>query len=120
MKLTVLIPYNRDRGWLQQAIDSVKNQSVPVDLILAHSDGTCADNLVKLKDKHLEKVAEVCLKFVECSDRNRNNMFFKHKNTDSFELNPGNLIYNELFFFIMLNILQYSISKSVTLIFGEN
>ncbi len=51
MKLTVLIPYNRDRGWLQQAIDSVKNQSVPVDLILAHSDGTCADNLVKGLDQ---------------------------------------------------------------------
>lgn len=44
-RLTVIIPYNKDRGFLQEAIDSVNAQTVPVKLILAHSEGTCAENL---------------------------------------------------------------------------
>ena len=44
-KITVVIPYNKDRGYLQQAIDSVHSQTLPVKLILQHGDYSCAKNL---------------------------------------------------------------------------
>jgi GT2 family glycosyltransferase len=44
-KLTVIIPYNKDRGFLSKAIESVQSQTVEVDLILSHSPATCAVNL---------------------------------------------------------------------------
>jgi GT2 family glycosyltransferase len=44
-KLTVIIPYNKDRGFLSKAIESVQSQTVEVDLILSHSPDTCAVNL---------------------------------------------------------------------------
>ena len=46
-QLSIIIPYNRDRGYLSQAIKSVERQSAHVKLILAKGDGTCAENLQK-------------------------------------------------------------------------
>lgn len=46
-KVTVIIPYSKDRGWLELAIQSVYAQSYPgkIELILSESDGNVAYNL---------------------------------------------------------------------------
>ena len=43
-KVTIIIPYNRDRGYLQDAIDSVPKD---VQLILSKGDGTWPENFNK-------------------------------------------------------------------------
>ncbi len=43
-KVTIIIPYNRDRGYLQEAIDSVPKD---VQLILSKGDGTWPENFNK-------------------------------------------------------------------------
>lgn len=48
-KVSVIIPYNRDRGWLQDAIDSVHNQIYDgeIELILSKSNANKSTNLNK-------------------------------------------------------------------------
>lgn len=48
---TVIIPYNKDRGYLNEAIASVNAQTVKCKLILSHADATCAVNLKNGLDK---------------------------------------------------------------------
>jgi GT2 family glycosyltransferase len=43
-KVTVIIPYNKDRGWLQQAIDSIPKG---VQVILSKGDGSWTQNFNK-------------------------------------------------------------------------
>lgn len=50
-RLTIIIPYNVDRGYLEKALDSVNRQSVPVKLILQQGDKTCAENLADALEK---------------------------------------------------------------------
>jgi len=50
-KVSIIIPYHKDRGYLNQAIESVKAQSYECELILSHSNGTCAINLANGLDK---------------------------------------------------------------------
>ena len=39
IKVSVIIPYNKDRGWLNEAIESVNNQTHKnIELILSQSD----------------------------------------------------------------------------------
>lgn len=45
MNTTIIIPYNRDRGYLSEAIASVKAQTRPCELVLSHSPASCAVNL---------------------------------------------------------------------------
>lgn len=47
MKVSVIIPYNIDRGYLKYAIQSVKDQTYPfIELIMANQPGyTCAQNI---------------------------------------------------------------------------
>lgn len=45
MDVSVIIPYNIDRGFLSDAVASVFRQTIPVKLIQAYSPGTCAKNL---------------------------------------------------------------------------
>jgi hypothetical protein len=47
-KATVIIPYNRDRGWLQQAINSVPDD---VQLILSQGEGNWPENFNKVFDQ---------------------------------------------------------------------
>jgi len=42
--VTVIIPYNKDRGFLNEAIQSVKNQTIKCKLILSHSDKNLSYN----------------------------------------------------------------------------
>ncbi len=45
MKVSVIIPYNKDRGYLKRAIESVENQTYKdIELILSESPGNCAVN----------------------------------------------------------------------------
>lgn len=50
-RLTIIIPYNVDRGYLEKALDSVNKQSVSVKLILQQGDKTCAENLADALEK---------------------------------------------------------------------
>lgn len=47
-KVTVIIPYNKDRGWLQDAVDSVPKE---VQLILSKGDGNWPENFNKVLDQ---------------------------------------------------------------------
>jgi len=47
-KVTVIIPYNRDRGWLQQAKDSIPKG---VQTILSKGDGNWPENFNKVLDQ---------------------------------------------------------------------
>lgn len=45
MKVSVIIPYDRDRGYLKRAIKSVKDQTYEdIELILSEGPGNCAVN----------------------------------------------------------------------------
>ena len=46
-KVTIIIPYNKDRGWLNEAIESVNNQTYrgEIELILSQSDNGVSYNL---------------------------------------------------------------------------
>src|SRR5690606_22797296 len=46
-KVSVIIPYNKDRGWLNEAIESVENQTYKgeVELILSQSDNRVGYNI---------------------------------------------------------------------------
>ena len=45
-KVTVIIPYREDRGFLKQAIESVKKQTYPnIELIIAHGDKSVSENI---------------------------------------------------------------------------
>jgi len=46
-KVTIIIPYNKDRGWLNEAIESVNNQSYrgEIELILSQSNNGVSHNL---------------------------------------------------------------------------
>ena len=47
-KVSVIIPYNKDRGYLSAAIDSVKQQTYKnIELILSQSEGSGAFNLMR-------------------------------------------------------------------------
>lgn len=46
MKITIIIPYKEDRGWLQEAIDSVP-KTKNVQLILSQGDGNWPQNFNK-------------------------------------------------------------------------
>jgi len=43
--VSVIIPYNEDRGFLREAINSVKNQTYPCELILSNSPATGGKNI---------------------------------------------------------------------------
>lgn len=47
-KVTVIIPYNKDRGWLQEAVNSVPEG---VQLILSKGDGNWPENFNKVLDQ---------------------------------------------------------------------
>jgi hypothetical protein len=47
-KVTVIIPYNKDRGWLQQAVDSVPKEA---QLLLSKGDGNWPQNFNKVLDQ---------------------------------------------------------------------
>ena len=48
MKVTVIIPYNKDRGYLKHAIDSVRNQTYKnIELILCKSKDGVSKNINK-------------------------------------------------------------------------
>lgn len=60
MKISVIIPYNKDRGYLQRAIESVKDAEV----ILSYSDGTRSYNI----NQGLKKVTTEYVKFLDEDD----------------------------------------------------
>lgn len=45
MEVSIIIPYNLDRGYLAKAVETARHQTIPVNVIKAHSPGTCAQNL---------------------------------------------------------------------------
>ena len=47
MKVTVIIPFKTDRGWLNKAIESVNRQTYPCELILSQSSGNKSVNVNK-------------------------------------------------------------------------
>jgi glycosyltransferase involved in cell wall biosynthesis len=47
MKVTVIIPFKTDRGWLNKAIESVNRQTYPCELILSQSAGNKSVNVNK-------------------------------------------------------------------------
>lgn len=63
-QVTIIIPYNVDRGWLHEAIASVKNQTYKgeIQLLLEHSDNTVGYNinrgLEKATGKYVKYMAE--------------------------------------------------------------
>jgi hypothetical protein len=61
MKVTVIIPYKEDRGWLQQAIDSVPKKA---QLILSKGDGNWPQNF----NKALPQVKGDLVKFLHEDD----------------------------------------------------
>ena len=60
-KITVVIPYNEDRGWLQQAIGSVPED---VEVILSKSDKSRSYNI----NQGLKKVKTEFVKFLDEDD----------------------------------------------------
>jgi glycosyltransferase involved in cell wall biosynthesis len=64
MKVTVIIPYKKDRGYLNQAIDSVYSQTYPdVELILSQSDNYVGYNL----NRGIEKATGELIRYL-CDD----------------------------------------------------
>ena len=61
-KCTIIIPYNRDRGYLQEAIDSVPKD---VQLILSKGDGTWPENF----NKALPQAKGEFIKYLHEDDR---------------------------------------------------
>ena len=62
-KVSVIIPYKEDRGWLDQAIKSVENQDYKnIELVLSQGDGSVGQNfnkgLIKAKGKYIKILAE--------------------------------------------------------------
>ena len=51
MNCTVIIPYVKDRGFLEKAIESVHEQTVECDLILSQSDNSVGYNLNRAIEK---------------------------------------------------------------------
>ena len=51
MNCTVIIPYIKDRGFLEKAIESVHEQTVECDLILSQSDNSVGYNLNRAIEK---------------------------------------------------------------------
>jgi teichuronic acid biosynthesis glycosyltransferase TuaG len=46
MKVSVIIPYNKDRGFLKYAVRSVRVQThKDIELVLSHGDYSCAENI---------------------------------------------------------------------------
>lgn len=60
MKLSIIIPFVKDRGWLSKAIESVEAQTVPCELILSQSNASCAVNLQKGLDRVQTEYYAVC------------------------------------------------------------
>jgi glycosyltransferase involved in cell wall biosynthesis len=64
MRVSVIIPYKKDRGYLQQAIDSVHAQTYPdVELILSQSDNYVGFNL----NRGIEKATGEFIRYL-CDD----------------------------------------------------
>jgi GT2 family glycosyltransferase len=65
MKVSIIIPYKEDRGWLQDAITSVKNQKYrgEIELIMSKSDKSVAHNL----NVGIAKATGVYIKYL-CDD----------------------------------------------------
>lgn len=94
-KITVIIPYREDRGWLQQAIDSIPKG---IEVILSKSDKSRSYNI----NKGLKKVRTEFVKFLDEDDRLTENCIvdslkaiqgfdFIHGNAyQCYEPNPGN------------------------------
>lgn len=49
--ISVIIPYDKDRGFLKQCIESVESQSGDFEIVLAHSDKSVAYNFNRGLDK---------------------------------------------------------------------
>lgn len=62
MKVSIIIPYNRDRGWLKEAIKSVETQGYPdIQLILSQSDQGVSHNLnVGIEQTEGELIRYLC------------------------------------------------------------
>jgi len=65
MKVSVIIPYNQDRGYLDLCIDSIKAQTYPdVEIIPSFSPGTCGYNF----NRGLEKATGEFIKLIAEDD----------------------------------------------------
>ena len=64
MTASVIIPYNLDRGFLKQAIESIEHQTYPTELILSQSDKSVSYNI----NRGLEKATGDYIRF--CSEDN--------------------------------------------------
>lgn len=64
MKVSVIIPYNKDRGFLKQAIESVENQTYPTEIILSQSDKSVSYNI----NQGIKKATGEYIRF--CSEDN--------------------------------------------------
>ena len=62
MKVSIIIPYKEDRGWLNEAIESVENQTYKdIELILSQGSGTVGENINKgLKKSTGELITYLC------------------------------------------------------------
>ncbi len=61
--VSVIIPYNKDRGFLKQAIESIENQTYLTELILSQSDKSVSYNI----NKGLEKATGDYIRYC-CED----------------------------------------------------
>jgi len=61
VKVSIIIPYNKDRGWLRDAIESVHNQTYKgeIELILSQSDNRVGYNI----NRGIEKATGEYVKF---------------------------------------------------------
>ena len=65
-KVSIIIPYSKDRGWLNEAIESVKNQSYSnIELILSQSNRTVGYNI----NRGIEKSTGEYVKYLCDDDR---------------------------------------------------
>ena len=65
-KVSIIIPYSKDRGWLNEAIESVKNQSYSnIELILSQSNRTVGYNI----NSGIEKSTGEYIKYLCDDDR---------------------------------------------------
>ena len=60
--ISVIIPYNKDRGYLGRAVESIRKQDVDHEIILSHSDASVAVNfnngLAKARGEYCKFVCE--------------------------------------------------------------